>query len=232
MPHSLLNHITEGLLYLMQVSIILPMAVVWRRRRFFSAPVRLLSWYVYLSAICALAARLGALYLHNNLFVLIGFNILKMMLFAAVYAQVLTSARLRRLLQWFTASGLVLVVCIAGLNQSTATDVARVTQCAVLAGFALAYLEQSLNRRSVAQSFHDPLWLLSVGQLLYSAGTVTAFSVGNMHMKGFLTDVVFFCVALFGLVFNSFLTLAFWRAQPDSALAVEAAYEPAQLLGS
>jgi hypothetical protein len=205
---------------IMQLSIIVPIAVVWWRRRHFSAPVKLLSWYVYLSVFCVLGGRLGAIYLHNNLTFLVAFNWGKIALLTAVYAQVLLPTQLRKLLLGATAVALVVLVASASVNLALTVDISRVTQCALLASFALVYLEQTLNHAPVARSFRDPLWLLSVGQLVYSAGTVTAFSLGNMRPASLTMSLIYICVAVSGLAFNHFLTLAFLRAQPDLLTAV------------
>ena len=198
----------------MQVSVLVPMVIVWRRWQRFPAAIKTLSWYVYLSVFCALGANLGAHYLHNNLLVLIGFNASKMVLFVAVYAQVMPSWK--RLLRWTTLLALVIIVGTMRFDMGLALDVARVLQCTLLAGFALLYLDYALTHTDAMPGSENPYWLLSVGQLVYSAGTVTGFSLDWIsNYSSLCTGLETLCMAVSGLVFNCFLTLAFLRASPE-----------------
>jgi hypothetical protein len=197
---------------LMQVSILVPMAVVWKRKKEFPAPIRLLSWYVYLSIGCVIAAKMAAFYFRNNLLLVPAFNGGKVLLFAAVYAQILPSGRVRRVLLQATLVALLIVVSSVFYNWKIAGNIARMMQCTLLAGFALAYLEQELNNPAPRRGFQDPIWLLSVGQLLYSGGSI----VGNLDTftdKVLNSWALFFCLIISGLIFNYFLTLVFLRAQ-------------------
>lgn len=198
----------------MQISIVVPMAVVWWRRRHFSPAVKLLSWYVYLSA----AGAAGARFLYPAVFATnygfsIGFNLGKIVLFGALYHQILTLPKARWAVLALSSAAVVGIFSAVSYNFYLAVSISRVVQCALLAGFALAYLEQTLNRPTNCPATHDPLWLLSVGQLLYSAGTVTAFSLEFLPTTNFIYYVKFSCVSVSGLVFNSLLTLAFLRAK-------------------
>ena len=197
---------------LMQVSILVPMAVVWKRKKDFPTPIRMLSWYVYLSVGCVIAAKLAAFYFHNNLLLVSAFNGGKVLLFAAVYTQVLSSGRVRRVLLQATVVALLIIVSSIFYNWKIAGNIARMMQCTLLAGFALAYLEQELNNPALRRGFRDPIWLLSVGQLLYSGGSI----VGNLDTftdKPFNSWVLFSSLIFSGLIFNYFLTLVFLRAQ-------------------
>lgn len=219
---------SDWLMYAMQASILIPMAVVWRQRQHFSPAVRLLSWYVYLSLTSVLLLQLYPRYLPSNYAILVAFNMGRIALFGAVYHHVLRG-RARQVVAAATAAALVAALAAVAYNLSAAVTIIRVVQCAVLAGFALLYLEQRLERPAARPNARpaarDPLWLLSVGQLLYSAGTVTAFSF-TTHVGATRHDVTvkFLFVSISGLVFNYFLTLAFLRAQASQA--VEPGAEP------
>lgn len=206
---------TDILLYTMQLSIVVPMIVVWRRQRQFPPAIKLLSWYVYLSAFCSIAAKLGAMYLHNNQAFLIGFNMGKLLLFAMVYGQVMPDRQ--RLLQWITIAAGAIAVLTMGYEMVLAVDVARVLQCALLAGFAILYIDFQLADNRFKSGFQNPMWLLSVGQLIYSAGTVTSFAFDyvfhSINKTVYYIDLLMAFVSVSGLVFNAFLTLAFLRAR-------------------
>ena len=217
-------------MYAMQASILIPMAVVWRQRRHFSPAVRLLSWYVYLSLGCVLALQLYPRYLPNNYGFLVAFNAGKIALFGVVYHRVLRG-RARQVVVAATGAALVAALAAVAYNLSAAVAIVRVVQCAVLAGFALLYLEQRLGNPGARPATRDPLWLLSVGQLLYSAGTVTAFSF-TTHVGATKHEIAvkFLFVSISGLVFNCFLTLAFLRARTGPARQPAPAATPASQL--
>ena len=227
MSNNLIHLLSDGLLYFMQASILIPMAVVWRRRGQFPPAVKLLSWYVYLSAGCVGLAMLYPAYLPNNYGVLVGFNLGKMALLGAVYFQVLPAGPMRRVVLFSTVSCIIGVCPVIGYDLQIAVFVARVTQCALLAALALVYMEHTLGRPAGRSLFQDPLWLLSVGQLFYSAGTISAFSF-NFLSRNSLFDVStkFIFVSISGLVFNWFLTLAFLRAGRNPSTVAETANAP------
>jgi hypothetical protein len=215
-----LNAYSMLLHYANQVSIIVPMMMVWQRRKHFSPAVKLLSHYVYLSAICSFGASIlyPAVFATNYWF-LAGFNFGKILLFGAVYYSVLESARLRQVVSSATVVAAVCILAVFGYDTYTGVTCARLSQCAVLAGFAMLYLEQTLGRATSWRASRDPLWLLSVGQLVYSAGTAAAFSFDYFSVTIYDQSPKGLISASLGLVFNGFLTLAFRRAKRKAAEA-------------
>jgi Mg2+/citrate symporter len=130
---------SDVLLYIMQGSILVPMAVAWVYRQRFSPPVRLLTWYVYWSLACSAGARLATLNHLSNYGFIAAFNTGKLLLFGLVYYRVLAHRAWRRWVAGFTliTSAGILVVALSDLY--LAMVVARVAQCTLLAGFAMAY---------------------------------------------------------------------------------------------
>ncbi|MBJ6108164.1 hypothetical protein JAO73_04015 [Hymenobacter sp. BT523] len=210
--------LTDSLMLVMQASIVVPMVVVWTRRKHFSPVVKLLSNYVYISAFFVVAIKvLFPAFLPTNLWLIAGFNCSKVVLFWAVYRQVLHSAVQRRALGIAT---LVMVLSTAAVywhESILGVAYGRIMQCALLAAAAMAYLEQTMSYTPTQRMWHDALWLLSVGQLVYSAGTVTAFSQEYLSVTIYDQNWKFIIVALVGMVFNWFLTLAFLRAKREEA---------------
>ena len=201
---------------ILQLSILVPMVVIWLRKSEFLPAIKLLSWYVYLSAFCAL----GGHYTENtpNALFIIGFSTGKIALFGAVYYMVLESARMRQLVLITTLTAVASCIGLAGVGCITdffdiGIAVSRMAQSAVLAAFALVYLEQMLGRANVVSLSRDPIWLLSVGQLLYSAGTVTAFSLDYLSKTQYEQAPKWIFISVIGIIFNVFLTLAFLRAR-------------------
>jgi hypothetical protein len=126
---------------------------------------------------------------------------------------------------------LVAIALVSSLNTVFIVSFSRVVQCAVLAGMAMAYLEQRMSEAPAQPATQDPIWLLSLGQLVYSAGTVTAFSLDQLSVTIYDQSWKYIVVALIGMVFNYFLTLAFLRAKPQAA-APPVAGTPVQLAAS
>lgn len=214
---------TMGLMTFMQLSTLVPMLVVWWRRRHFPAAIKLLSWYVYLSAAMSAVGHLYPVYMSSNYGSIIGFNIGKIILLVAVYQRVLLNRRLSRFLVVSSVVATAASLALAGYDGSLAVSVVRVLQCALLAGCALAYLSQILTYPTGVPATRDPLWLLSVGQLVYSAGTVTAFSLDYLSMTKHDQISKYIFIAVAGLVFNIFLTMTFLRSRVAPDTAAEAA---------
>lgn len=233
MPATALVQLMKTMTTVMQLSILAPMLVVWLRRQEFPPVVKILSWYVYLSALCTVSIWLMMANMYDNSLGIISFNIGKIALFGVVYSLVVESVRMRRLVRGTTLVAVLICVgpTLAGLFAHSFFDVAvvmsRVVQSAVLAAFALGYLEQMLGRASIMPLSRDPIWLLSVGQLLYSAGTVTAFSLDYLSKTQYDQAPKYIMVAVIGIIFNGFLTLAFLRAKPLPAVASDAETPPA-----
>jgi hypothetical protein len=203
---------SEVLMRLMQLSILIPMVVVWRRKNQFPKPVQDLSWYVYWSAFSVVGALAYPRFIPTNYPFITGFNAGKILLFAIVYFQVLHSQRQRKWVVGLAAAALVGIVGVAAYDLHLSTSVSRVTQCAMLAGFSLLYLNQFTYERSGLRVRKDSIALLSLGQLLYSAGTVTAFSFEHLSRTTAEQSPKYIFVAISGLVFNYFLTRAFLAA--------------------
>jgi hypothetical protein len=210
----------------MQLSIIVPMMVVWRRWRHFPNHIRSLSWYVYLSAISAYCARFSMSLFHSSNFpMLVGFNLGKTLLFGLVYYQVINSPKRRRLIVAVLPVASVIVISAFFYQPVIGMAVARITQCAVLAGFAMLYLDQYAGKLSSKRASHQSMWLLSVGQLIYSSVTVTSASLDYwVSLSKYTHSYRFMFIAIGGLAFNYFLTLAFLRANPDDELELASAY--------
>ncbi len=168
----------SSLMYLMQTSILVPMAVVWQRRRHFFRPVKLLSWYVYLSLISSVLAvffRYGTP--PSNHLYLIGFDCAKLALIGAVYYQALPKVKLRRLIPVLVVAVLASVVVLAPRDTYLAISVGRIAQFTLLAACAILYLDKFLHCSTGVALSRDPLSLLSIGHLIFTAGAVTAISL-------------------------------------------------------
>lgn len=220
MHTSPLGYFWDGLTWLTQASPLIPLAF-WLYRRQLRAALLPLVLYAGLS-------------LGNNIlgYLLapplqpwrdIAFYLLKAILLATAYYQGLHRPTAR-----YSVAGLAIALIfstLAGIippddaHLHWAASYARLGQCAVLASFALTYLEQLLSTTTVFDLSRDPLFLLSVGQLLYSALTVGFFSLLSRPTTEMTAEIGAGLLTLGRIIFLTFLTLAIYygnRASPPA----------------
>lgn len=150
------------------------------------------------------------------------YNCGKLALLGAVYYQVLTRPSVQQLVLALTATALLGMLPIICYDAKLAVTVSWVAQRTLLAGFALLYLEQHSAQPAAGAATHDTLCQLGIGQLLFSALTVTTFSLMYLDQLAGTSEFKYLFLSLSGLVFNWFLKLAFLRAtRPASAGANE-----------
>ena len=232
-PNASLYLFVDCLLYLMQASILIPMAVVWWRRQHFSRPVKLLSWYVYLSLVSSVLAdffRYGTP--PSNHLYLIGFNCGKLALIGAVYYLALPNVKLRRLIPVLVVAVLAGVLLVTQQDTNLAISASRIAQFTLLAACAILYLDKFLDRSTGVALSRDPLSLLSIGHLIFTAGTITAISLQYLALTKQEEYPQIIALSANGLVFNCFLTLAFLRARNSGVAAASQRGATAQLAGN
>ena len=117
MPSAPLVQVMLKMVTVLQLSILVPMIVVWLRKSEFLPAIKLLSWYVYLSAFCVLGGHYTE-YAPNALFI-IGFNLSKIALFGAVYYMMLESARMRQLVLITTLMAVAVSIVLTGIELVT-----------------------------------------------------------------------------------------------------------------
>ncbi|GAA4018077.1 hypothetical protein GCM10022408_34730 [Hymenobacter fastidiosus] len=111
---------------------------------------------------------------------------------------------------------LVQVVYFRGLYASN--TYARIAQSILLIGAALLYFEQILQELRSIQLEHDPMFLVSVGVMLYFAGCLMVFILeDSMYAQKQITQVWMMYSIQFVLliVFNATLTLALYRTREN-----------------
>ena len=217
---SLTFAFADALLYAVQVSIVVPLVVVWWWHHF-TVPVRLLSVYVYMVLLALMATRVflvegGS----GSIAFLTGFNCAKLVLLGPVYYQVLRRPKARQLIMPLIVVSLAGILVVIYYSLPLALSTSRVVQCTLLSGLALLYLDQFSNRAIVPFTTRDVMCLVSIGQLLFSAITITAFSFEyGSHIAMQLNFKQLF-IALGSLAFNIFLTLAFLRDHQPAPIMV------------
>lgn len=214
----------DWLFVIMQASILVPMVVVWQRGKRLSSVMRLASWYVYVSAGSVLVGKLVLHFFHNNHLAIVGFNVIKLLLIAAVYRRVLAATRWTELLRIATLATLCGIAGLLLYDWPTAYTMARISQTTILAAYALLYLDQHLNMASGrdADGLRSPVWLLSVGLLLSTAFMITASSLTLADLRLYNVSINAVFIIFSNMLFNYFLTLALLRSRPDEVTPLAA----------
>ena len=210
----ILSSPTSGLMLLMQVSVLIPLLVCWRRWPALPVPLRWLGWYFPLS-IAGTAAGRGLAYAYRlgyhvtNHPPITAFNVGKTLLLGLVLRQVLRDQGARRITEALLGLGLAVVgagfVWLPSMQEVT---LARLAQCVVLAVVALAYLEQ-LSRHPDEALADDPYFWLSMGQLAYSAATTVAIGLSEADESPAVMEIYILLIAAAGLFQNFTLTKAY-----------------------
>jgi hypothetical protein len=209
---------------IMQFSILVPLVVFWWHSKHLSPSMRLAGRYVYVSGGSLVFGYTTMYFFENNHLAIVGFNVAKLLLFVAVYRQVLVPTRWTELL-WLASVG---TLCgVGGLlfyDWPMAFTAARIAQITILAAYALIYLDQNLTLMSPrnANNQHSPLWLLSTGLLLGTALAITASSLTLFHFTLYYVSFNAIFIIFSNMLFNGFLTLALLRSQPDEVTPLTA----------
>jgi len=209
-----------GLEWVSQLSILIPMALGIRKKYDLSKPLQFLIWYTYLSLASSLAIQLGTHLFHFNAPVQHLYTLLKTVLFGRLYYLALRRRWHRQLILWLTVGFVLFALLDAtyleGLDHYNSYG--RAVQSLLLIGFAMLYFEQMLRELRVSRLEQDPLFLASVGLIIYSAGTGMLFVLTNSFTEDLsVLTLAFDTVFLLNIAFNVLLTLAFLRAKPEGA---------------
>ncbi|KAA9332395.1 hypothetical protein F0P96_13050 [Hymenobacter busanensis] len=194
------------------LSIALPLVVGLVRRRQLSAPSRPLMWYCILWAILHPLELACRKLFHYNIFLFHLCTPLETGLLAAAYYRALPQPRLRQLVRW--VAGPFLLLCLAdavwlsGLWKINAY--ARAVQSALLVSLGLAYFWQMLRELRVVRPEHDPMFLTSVGMILYFTGTVGAYTLTATTTEPQVILLLQLAHGVCNTAFNLLLAAAFW----------------------
>ncbi|GAA3944784.1 hypothetical protein GCM10022406_28760 [Hymenobacter algoricola] len=138
----------------------------------------------------------------------------------------LHSSKVKRFFAWavilFFVVALVQVIYLRGVYASN--TYARLAQSTLLISAALLYFEQTLQELRTIQLEYDPMFLVSVGVILYFAGCLMVFTLeDSMYAQKQFTQVWIMYSIQFVLliVFNFILALALYRASKSPEQIVE-----------
>ncbi|MCC2548177.1 hypothetical protein LJY25_17135 [Hymenobacter sp. BT175] len=159
------------------LSAALPLAVAWRRRHLLSPPLQVLFWIpVYILIASGIAWYLSHKYYYNLPFIHLT-TVVETLLYILVYYRALAAPRTRYYIKLATVGFLVFAAFdsfyLEGMQQINSYTNALETF--IIISLALLYFEQTLHDLSAARLERDPLFLASVGIVLYLTGTVTIY---------------------------------------------------------
>jgi|GEM_PF-2423044 len=201
------------------LTFLIPLAVGLWRWASLAPAYRPLLWFALVpGCIMGLLAEVGRYVFRNNIAYLHLVPLIETLVLAWAYWHALPAPRTRRFL--LAALGLFMVVFVGeaaywhgfwrGQNGYTHT-----IQTFVLLAFALLYFEQLLRELHTIRLEHDPMFLVSVGVMLYYAGTIMIFLLEGSMQRRLQTNQIwtmYIIQAVLLIVFNAFLTLALWHA--------------------
>lgn len=88
----------------------------------------------------------------------------------------------------------------------------HITQSILLVGAAVVYFEQTLRELRNIDLSQDSMFMVSVGSMLYYAGTLMVFVLeGQLQDQPDTIWIIYIIQSVMLMVFNGFLTLALWH---------------------
>ncbi|SHJ05313.1 hypothetical protein SAMN02745146_2130 [Hymenobacter daecheongensis DSM 21074] len=201
------------------LTFLVPLAVgLWRWRRLAVAHRPLVWFALGPGCVLGLASEIGRYVFRNNIAPLRLTVLAETLVLGWAYWYALDSPRTRLfLLGALGVFGLVFVaesVYWHGFWRGE-NAYAHTVQTFVLLSFALLYFEHLLRELHTIRLEHDPMFLISVGVMLYYAGTLMIFLLENSMQRLHQIDEIwtmYIIQAVLLMVFNGFLTLALWNA--------------------
>lgn len=161
------------------VSALVPAVVGLLRRRYLTAAGRCL-WACALlgNLLFGVLCEYGRIVLHNNILFLRTQVWLEAVLLGAAYYYTFAGSRSRQvvlaLLLTFTLGAIVETVWFMDWRVANGPYL-HVTQAVLLIGLVLAYFERLLSYPSPVRLMREPMFVVSVGAVLYYAGTVFVY---------------------------------------------------------
>ncbi|TGE25474.1 hypothetical protein E5K00_09870 [Hymenobacter aquaticus] len=202
---------------------LIPLSIGLRRWPTLQPVYRPLVWLVLISGCVfnGVLAELGRHVWHNNIIFLQLGTVTETLFLGWAYFHAFHSVRGRRVL--LAALGLFLLTYLLeafaihsfSQGQDTYTHVA---QSILLVAVAVAYFEQTLRElRNIALS-QDPMFMVSVGTILYYAGTLMVFVLeGPLQSQPDLIWTMYIIQFILLIVLNCFYSLALWYGHRQPA---------------
>lgn len=161
------------------VSALVPAVVGLLRRRYLTVAGRCL-WACALlgNLLFGIGCEYGRIVLHNNILILRTQVWLEAVLLGAAYYYTFSSSRSRQvvlaLLLTFTLGAIIETVWFMDWHEGNGPYL-HVAQAVLLIGLILAYFERLLSHPAPVRLLREPMFVASVGAVLYYAGTVFVF---------------------------------------------------------
>ncbi|TGE16619.1 hypothetical protein [Hymenobacter elongatus] len=197
---------------------LLPLGIGLHRWRSLLPAYQPLFWFIVLPG-CLLngaLAEFGRHVLHNNILFLELATLSETLFLSWAYYNSFHSAQSRQILR--AALGLFLATYIFEslyLNGGFSTSqiiYTHVAQSILLVGVAVAYFEQTLRELRNIDLGQDSMFMVSVGSILYYAGTLMVFVLeGQLQGQPDLIWIMYIIQFVLLIVFNLFLSIALWN---------------------
>lgn len=215
------------LLEISYFTILLPLTVVLTRGQQLVGPYRILAVYVLVGFVLEAIMYYTSTFLRvNNLWVVHLYAPLEFFFLSAFYFQVLSSKKDKKSI--IVLSGLVLVISVLNAFVIGGLLLNNTYACALASGglilYALFYFYQIFRELRVRRLERDPVFLLSVGSLLYFSGSISINSIMNALLAESMTVArVFYMIERnLDIIFKICLVLALWQAARQEMKSLEA----------
>ncbi|PJJ59149.1 hypothetical protein CLV45_0564 [Hymenobacter chitinivorans DSM 11115] len=202
---------------------LIPLGIGIYRWKFLLPTYRPLVWFALIpgALLNGALAEYGRHVLHNNIIFLRLATVGETLLLGWAYYYAFHSGRSRFVL----LAGLGIFLGLASLESSNFAEhffisyssFIHLVQSVLLVGAAVAYFEQTLRELRNIDLGQDPIFMVSVGSILYYAGTLLVF-ISEMRLQDQADIIWIMYIIQFVLliVFNTFLAIALWHGDQPS----------------
>jgi len=211
MDTTILTEIATILLY----AFVIPLIISVFKFKHLSKELKVLSYYLYLSAISEITAQILASYFSNNLPVFHVYTIAEFFLLGYIYHLILKD-NLKNLVLYIIA-GFTIFSIINSLFIQKITEFntyARTVENILLILLSIIYFYTVLKDLKIKRLSKEPMIWINMGVLFYFSCSLFLFIFSNilLNLSMKINDVMWFVHGIFNLTLYLFITIALWLA--------------------
>lgn len=211
---SWLSHLSQVLYYLAHISVLGPLLVGLWRWHVLPKMFQPVVWCCTMWAVLIPFAEYAAYAWHYNVAFWHVMRVLEGLLLGYAYYLALRAPALRQALRWLAPAFVVLALAdslvLSGWWKLNIYTIA--VECTGLIALALLYFEQVLHELRNMDLRQDPMFVLSVGVLVYFAGTVTLFVLQRDVQDLQQLDLMLLINSVMSLLLSYTVGRALWLA--------------------
>lgn len=198
-------------------SAILPLGLGIFNWKYLNFNLKILSVYLFLSALIDITTLQLANNLINNLPLLYVFTVLEFTLFSLIYYNIFRPLRLKKtVIAMAVLFFLVVILSLYNQGASTYASIPRTLECALFTFYAITYFYRILSTSFVARVEKDAMFWYNGGILVYFAGSLLFFSLSSFileHASLGMQQKLFITPAILNIVQKLLFTIGIWVSQ-------------------